>query len=476
MKHNDMECDQCEGLMAASSGDSAQPVIGTEGGSESQQGAGDGAADDAAIPIGDGVQPWEAEQPRVVKGPKSPSKLERELHELTHCPPRSWCEDCVRGQSKDDPHRLVLCGAYSGSTVPRVSMDYAYLKEDAQVSEDEHAETVSARLSMTVLVLQETVCGSVWGYAVEAKGASDVKVAEQIADDIATIGMTKERIILKADQENSITDMHKKIVEIRSDFGTGIEQSKVGDSNSNGRIERAIQDYKGLVRTLRSMISRMINHKISLTHPIVPWLVRHVGHLITMCRVRDHGKTAYQEMKGRRTTAKLVPFGERVLFKIPKTKHMPGDFEDRWEAGIWLGFMMRSGEHLVGLSDGVYKCATVRRVVLEKRWSKELMDSIVGIPMEPVPGKTRRVTAYAKKAPEPTATQFQVQAPQEQEVRPFHIYKSDIVEFGKTDGCLGCRALMGNSNWRAKHSAQCRKRVEEQLSKTETGSKRVKRA
>ena len=164
------------------------------------------------------------------------------------------------------------------------------MQEDTKIAEDEHSQTVSARMSMTVLVMQETMCGSVWGYAVEAKGAGNGKVAEQIADDMATIGMAKERVIVKADQERAITEVQNKIVEIRSNFGTAVEQSKVGDSNSNGKIERAIQDYKGLARTLMSMLSRKVGSKISLDHPIATWLVRHVGHLITMRRFRDHGK------------------------------------------------------------------------------------------------------------------------------------------------------------------------------------------
>ena len=45
---------------------------------------------------GDGVQPWEADMPRIVKSPRTPTPLEIDEHELTHCPPRSWCGWCVR--------------------------------------------------------------------------------------------------------------------------------------------------------------------------------------------------------------------------------------------------------------------------------------------------------------------------------------------------------------------------------------------
>ena len=79
-------------------------------------------------------------------------------------------------------------------------MDYAYLKEDLEIKEEEHGASVKPRTSMTVLMMQETMCGSVWSYAVESKGAADTWVAEQIADDLGTVGMAQERIILKSDQ------------------------------------------------------------------------------------------------------------------------------------------------------------------------------------------------------------------------------------------------------------------------------------
>ena len=52
---------------------------------------------------------------------------------------------------------------------------------------------------------------------------------------------------------------------------------------------------------------------------VVPWLIRHAAYLIARCSVKTLGNTALQLMKGRTSLTKLVPFGEIVLFKIPKT-------------------------------------------------------------------------------------------------------------------------------------------------------------
>ena len=105
---------------------------------------------------------------------------------------------------KDLLHRTAT-GEFSESSVTRVSMDYCYLTEDVKAAEDDHGTSETAKKSMTVLVMKETLCQSVWAYACESKGGSEQWLVEQIAEDMETIGITNERIILKGDQEVSIT-------------------------------------------------------------------------------------------------------------------------------------------------------------------------------------------------------------------------------------------------------------------------------
>ena len=75
-------------------------------------------------------------------------------------------------------------------------------------------------------------------------------MVEQIVEDMDAIGVAEERIIVKTDQEPSMTDMQNSIAQKRAKHGTALENSRVGDSNSNGKVERAIQDFEGLARTL----------------------------------------------------------------------------------------------------------------------------------------------------------------------------------------------------------------------------------
>jgi hypothetical protein len=53
----------------------------------------------AEIPTGDTVVP------RSKPSPSLPSDDEIARHELTHLPPRGWCDKCVPAKAADDPHR-----------------------------------------------------------------------------------------------------------------------------------------------------------------------------------------------------------------------------------------------------------------------------------------------------------------------------------------------------------------------------------
>ena len=83
----------------------------------------------------------------------------------------------------------------------------------------------------------------------------------KICEDLATVGLGKARIVVKTDQEPAIVDSQNAIARCRSDAGTALESSRVGDSNSNGKIERAIRKVKSLFG-LSGPISRVNSMRI----------------------------------------------------------------------------------------------------------------------------------------------------------------------------------------------------------------------
>ena len=50
------------------------------------------------------VEPPEGRPVRTATPPYVPSEQERRAHNVTHFPPRSWCEHCVRGRGLASKH------------------------------------------------------------------------------------------------------------------------------------------------------------------------------------------------------------------------------------------------------------------------------------------------------------------------------------------------------------------------------------
>ena len=53
---------------------------------------------------------------KVIPSPGTPSRKEREEHEVHHWPYRGWCDHCVKGRTVGQPHRSMK-GEYAEATV-----------------------------------------------------------------------------------------------------------------------------------------------------------------------------------------------------------------------------------------------------------------------------------------------------------------------------------------------------------------------
>ena len=395
----------------------------------------------------------EGERPKVLRDPGMPSKKDREEHEATHLPFRPWCEHCVRGSGRNSQSRSIK-GDAAHSDIARVHLDYCFFTENSKNDKGEEEKT-----SLTTLVMKESECKSLWAYPVMSKGAANEPwVVKLILHDLDTIGLSRERIIIKNDQEPAIKDLKAELARQRK-AATASEESRVGDSNSNATIEVAVQEVENMVRTLRSSLESRVKSKIPLDHPIVTWMIRHAAANITRFKVRSNGKTAFQLMKGFKGIMPVGEFGECVHFRQPKATEVVGKYEDRWQEGAYLGFDMRSGEYIVGTGTGVYRSGAVRRRPEDERWIRDVIDNIKGDSEDCM----RRPPTFAKKDSEssgPIAPIVYVPAnPPDIQTRTFRIGKNDVLEHGATPGCAGCRAVVNKTETR-NHSKTCRERFE----------------
>ena len=66
---------------------------------------------------------------RVLAAPRTPTKTEREEHDVFHAPHRFWCRFCVMGRGLERRH-LTQSGDRDDDR-PRVFADYGYLSGDS---------------------------------------------------------------------------------------------------------------------------------------------------------------------------------------------------------------------------------------------------------------------------------------------------------------------------------------------------------
>mgnify|MGYP003336159420 FL=1 len=124
------------------------------------------------------------------------------------------------------------------------------------------------------------------------------------------------------------------------------ESSAVGESQSNGRAENALQQFEDLARTLKAALEARLGKKVPLDHPVTLWLVEHTASIMNCHFVAEHGKTPYEFVHGKRSKGRTAEFGEKVLYHVPKK--LRSKMNLRWRTGVFLGTAPSSNEAYVG--------------------------------------------------------------------------------------------------------------------------------
>ena len=104
---------------------------------------------------------------------------------------------------------------------------------------------------MPVLVMRDHASRLSFSEVFPVKGTKHAYCVKQVCANIETLGHSK--FILRSDQEPAILDLCSSVIQDCKSKGIDVlkEHSPVGESQSNGVVERAIQDVEGLVRTLK---------------------------------------------------------------------------------------------------------------------------------------------------------------------------------------------------------------------------------
>ena len=94
----------------------------------------------------------------------------------------------------------------------------------------------------------------------------------------------------------------------------------MGESQSNGMVERAIQDVQAQMRTMKIALEHRYKRVIEEDNTLLPWLVKHAAMTINIARKGDDGRTAYERRKSKRFVKEIPEFGECIWYLMPETR------------------------------------------------------------------------------------------------------------------------------------------------------------
>ena len=330
--------------------------------------------------LGHEVSDGEAEDAapkRTVPDPGRPSQLEVEEHEVDHYPFRSWCEECVKGRGTGEPHRSV-----AGERHAVFAFDYLYLTkgvsglevvehnavgEGKEASDSANNEDAPKKRCVKVLVAKDSKSGAIFAHVVPQKGLdADGYAVARIVEDIKWLGYAK--LLVKSDNEPAIVALcNEALRRLRIE---GITQaSREGppayDSSSNGAVENAVKAVQGLLRTVKLGFERKANCVVPEEHPLLAWMVEHVGWILTTRVRRTDGRTGFHHVRGRPFHKRQVELFEQCLYKLPikgPVRDAQAKLGERWRRGIFLGVDRTTSEYLLWDDGAVASARAIQRL------------------------------------------------------------------------------------------------------------------
>ena len=178
---------------------------------------------------------------RVLAAPRTPTKAEREEHNVSHVPCRPWCRFCVMGRGLERSPATM--------TDPECFADYGYLSGD----------------STPLLVAKDRRTGMTFAAAVSMKGGGDPNAARLLAKWIDGLGC--QEVTVRTDGEPSNCELIRRVRELRAEGTTTVDEvSPPGDSAANGIAERAVLTVGRLVRTTKAVVEENVLGAAMLAH------------------------------------------------------------------------------------------------------------------------------------------------------------------------------------------------------------------
>ena len=425
---------------------------------------------------------------KPLRSPPVMTPAQREIHNLTHQPPHPGCEICRATRTPNIPHSL---SHESSRTIPMLVGDYCFLKSGGE------------KKLLTCLVMKLYPWKIFLACGVPKKGI-DQSVISRISRFIREMGLVT--FVYRCDREASLNAMLEEaisrtgragrhfprgsdassfplpIAEVEDDEPDAVtvhhevpaghitlsaapELTHPGESQSNGLAERAVRTLEEQTRTMLTALEARIKVPLPSDHPILSWLLEHASYILNKYMTGPDKKTAYYRMHGKETNERLVEFGERVLWFVPKK--LRSKLDRPWNYGVFLGRSISSDQNFIGVAGGqVVRARAMIRLVPSARWD---LGRLLGVQVTPLQEHSSFLDSIeTHDAPH----DFDATNTSDDTVhskRRLRITLKDLDAFGFSPQCPKCQMHERHEHKRAQfydHTESCRARIYDALRKS----------
>ena len=308
------------------------------------------------------MNPCLVQAPAGLPSPAQPTAIEIALHWLTHLPYRSWCRWCVSAKRRNAPHLRL---PDHSREIPLLVADYCFVRD----SRDEDVVTVFVGRLYPSRALVAIPC--------DVRGVDDYAVG-RLAQFLRDCGV--KRMVHMSDQERSLGAMITSAMDLLSGSTTWAgavrENSAVGESQSNGKAEAAVQAIEDQIRVMKAALESRLSARIPSQHPVMKWMVEYAAVILEQICCSTFGPNCVSRSPWEDESARDLLNSEKLVLHFVPKKHRH-KLDMRWGIGVFLGTTMSSNENFIGLSNGtVIRCRAINRVRPDKRWSPDLIQKI----------------------------------------------------------------------------------------------------
>ena len=154
-----------------------------------------------------------------------------------------------------------------------MAIDYGYIgKDDDRTGRNPILIGMEAKYSLCIAM------------KVAAKGNQAPWISKRIGEWLDCLG--SKRCTIKSDGEPAMVALVREVRAKREEGTiTTHECSVQGESQTDHLAEGGVAIVKGLIRTLIAALEHKYGERITMAHPIIPWLVEHAAHMRNMFQV-----------------------------------------------------------------------------------------------------------------------------------------------------------------------------------------------